>query len=106
MKTASSETRINNLMLDVVEYAFTEWLVRRGVFTAFRTNYDAVVSPYRGFRDRLRAHILRSLCSPNLDPSSLLSSAFLFTSTPEGYDFWNKHSEAWGRFCARFRTRF
>ena len=105
MKKSNKDSRINDLILDVVEYAFTEWLVRKGIFTSFKTNYECLVSPYGGFRDRLRAHIRRSLCSPGLDPSRLISSAFLFAVTSEGTDFWQKQSAAWERFYVRLQSR-
>lgn len=105
MKKLAKDSRINDLILDVVEYAFTEWLVRKGIFTSFKTNYECIVSPYRSFRERLRAHIRRSLCSPGFDPSRLISSAFLFTATPEGSDFWQKQSAAWERFYVRLQSR-
>ena len=89
---------VDSLLVDVLEYAFTEWLVRRKIFTAFRSNYDRTSMPAKTFRDCLRAHIRYVLCRPNLGPESLISSAFLFSSTPEGYEFWKKHSEAWSRF--------
>jgi len=105
MKKASAECRINDLMIDIVEYAFTEWLVRRGVFTAFKTNCDVIVSPYGGFRDRLRAHVRRSLCSPGFDPTLLIATAFLFSETPEGTDFWQKQSAAWECFYSKLQSR-
>lgn len=105
MKKESKNSRINDLIVDVVEYAFTEWLVRQGIFVAFKTNYDVVVSPYGGFRDRLRAHVRRSLCSPGFDPTYLISTAFLFSSTPEGSDFWRKYSVAWERFYSRLQSK-
>lgn len=86
------------LRLDVIEYAFVEWLVRREIFTAFRTNYDRIPTARKTFRDCLREHIRYVYRTPSLGPGSLISSAFLFTSTPEGYDFWIKHSDAWRRF--------
>lgn len=105
MKKASKNFRTNDLIVDVLEYAFTEWLVRQGVFTAFKTNYDVVFSPFGGFRDRLRAHIRHSLCNPTLGLSSFISCAFLFDSTPEGRNFWCDHSAAWKRFCSELQAR-
>lgn len=105
MKKGSKNFKAGDLIVDVLDYAFTEWLVRKGIFVAFKTNYDVVVSPYRCFRDRLRAHIRRSLCSPGLGPTYLISTAFLFDSTPEGYDFWRKHSDEWKRFYLRFQSK-
>jgi len=90
--------KVDKLMIDVVEYAFVEWLVRRGIFTAFRANYDRIPTTQKTFRDCLRDHIQYVYRSPSLGPESLISSAFLFTSTPEGYEFWIKHSDAWKLF--------
>lgn len=88
----------DKLALDIMEYAFVEWLVRRGIFTAYRTNYDRVPTARKTFRDCLRDHIRYVYRNHSLGPESLISSAFLFTSTPEGYEFWIKHSDAWRRF--------
>lgn len=89
---------IDKLLLDVIEYAFVEWLVRRGIFTAFRANYDRIPTSRKTFRDCLREHIRYVYSNSSLGPESLVSSAFLFTSTPEGYEFWINHSDAWRRF--------
>jgi len=90
------------LMVDIVEYAFVEWLVRRKIYRAFQVNCDCAAGSSKTFRECLRDHIRYVLKSPTLDPSRLISSAFLFTSTSEGYKFWMKHSEAWSRFYASF----
>lgn len=88
------------LMIDVVEYAFVEWLVRRKVYSAFRANYDRAAESSKPFRDCLREHIRYLYCDSNLGPDALISSAFLFTSTPEGCSFWLKQSEDWKCFFA------
>jgi len=106
MKKGNRKFKAGDLIVDVLEYTFTEWLVRQGVFSAFKTNYDVVVSPYGGFRDRLRDHIRYSLSNSSLGPTYLISSAFLFHTTPEGYDFWRKISDAWKRFCLNFQSQF
>lgn len=93
------EQSVNDkLLLDVIEYAFVEWLVRRRIFTAFRVNYDRIPTTRKTFRDCLRDHIRYVYSRPSLGPEALISSAFLFTSTPEGYEFWIRHSDAWKRF--------
>ena len=92
---------VDGLVLDVMEYAFVEWLFCRGVFTAFRMNFERISPIKKTFRERLREHIRYAYCTPSLGPESLISSAFLFTTTPEGYDFWIKHSDAWVRFYNR-----
>lgn len=105
MKKESKKFSDGELIVDVLEYAFTEWLVRRGVFSAFKTNYAVAVSLYGGFRLALRAHIRCSLCSPDLDPSYLISTAFSFVSAPEGADFWRDCSVAWERFYIKFHSK-
>ena len=105
MKTSSKSVRANELLIDVAEYAFTEWLVRRGVFSAFKANYERSFSPYRSFKDRLRSHIRHSLQGSGFGLSHLVTSSFLFCSTPEGTKFWNKQSAAWERFCAEFQLK-
>lgn len=95
-------TKVDELLVDVVEYAFTEWLVRRKLYLAFRSNFDYVPTATRSFRDCLREHIRRVFRNPHLSPGSLISTAFLYTSTPEGRRFWLRHSNAWRRFYANF----
>lgn len=89
---------IDELVLDVMEYAFVEWLVRRGIFTAFRANFGCSPTTQKNFRDCLRNHIRYIYFTPNSGPESLVDSAFLFTSTPEGCEFWINHSDAWKVF--------
>jgi len=90
------------LLVDVIDYMFVEWLIRRKVYPAFRANYDRAFGSSKPFRDCLREQIQYLLGHSSLSPASLISSAFLFTSTPEGCKFWIKHSEAWARFYASF----
>lgn len=96
---------IDELLVDVVEYAFIEWLVRRKVFTLFRSNYDRTPSSAKSFRGCLRGHIRYLFRHPYLGLDALVSSAFLFTSTPEGFDFWSKCSDDWRHFCASFQKK-
>lgn len=88
----------DKLLLDAMEYVFVEWLIQRGIFTAFRANYYRPSMTRRTFRDCLRDHIQHVYRTPSLGPEFLVSSAFLFPSTPEGFKFWIKHSDAWVRF--------
>ena len=88
----------DELRFDIIEYAFVEWLTCRGIFTAFQANYDRDPSCKRTFRTHLREHILHAYRTPSLGPESLISSAFLFHSTPEGFEFWDGQSVAWQRF--------
>ena len=106
MKKVSKISKTNELLIDVVEYTFTEWLIRQGIYTAFRSNYRCSYKPGATFRDRLRGLIRRSLFGPGFGPKHLITSAFLFASAPEGVAFWGKQSAAWERFCAEFQLKF
>lgn len=103
MKKSNKQSRIDDLLIDVVEYAFTEWLVRQGIFTAFKTNYESANELRGGFRSQFRLHIQVALTFPELGLGRLVSSAFPFIATREGADFWKKQSDAWKRFCTKFR---
>jgi len=105
MKKSSESVRVNELLIDIVEYAFLEWLVRRGILTVFKANYEREYSPRRSFRDRLRSHVRHSIYGSHFGPGHLISSAFLFWSTPEGVEFWNRQSAAWERFCAELQVK-
>jgi len=106
MSILSKDSRFDDLQIDSVEYMFIEWLIRRGIYTAYKSNYERAFSLRTGFRERLRGHIRRTLRYPDYSPGDLISSAFLFASTPEGFKFWNKHSTAWKRFCSNFQLKF
>jgi len=105
MKKFSKSVRTNELLIDVVEYAFTEWLIRRGIFAAFKANYERTSTPYESFRDRLRSQIRHSLNGLSLGPSHLITSAFLFFSTPEGVEFWDKQTADWERFYQELQVK-
>lgn len=105
MKRENKSFRYSDLIVDILEYAFIEWLIRKRIFVAFKTNYEPAVLPCQTFHDALRAHVQRSLRNPHLGPTRLISTAFLFASTPEGYNFWRKHSVAWERFYHKFQSK-
>lgn len=94
------QTATDKLLLDVMEYAFVDWLIRRGIFTAFRANCHRIPKIQETFRDYLRDLIRHVYSAPHLGPEALVTAAFLFTTTPEGYDFWTEQSDAWQRFYA------
>jgi len=97
---------ISQLTLDAVDYLFVEWLCRRGVFSAFRSNCGFGVKRKDAFRALLRHRIQNALHSSHLGIGDLISMSFLFTDTPEGYAFWSDLSFAWRRFCADFQNNF
>lgn len=105
MKKVRKTSRVNDLMVDVLEYAFTEWLIRRGVYFLFKANFIVSHSPVRNFRRCFRGYVWRCANNPHYDPSCLVSAAFVFFSTPEGADFWLRESAAWEHFYSKFQTK-
>ena len=103
MKGIHKKPRISDLAIDVVECAFTKWLIRRGLFASFRANYNACYPSPGSFRDRLRVHIRSCFCDCSFGPGELISSAFLYASTPEGVNFWLKQSAAWKKLYASLK---
>lgn len=98
----TKRVRVNDLYIDVVEYAFVEWLVRQNLYSAFRSNFARAHTSLKPFRDSLREHIRLAYRSSYFGLGSLILTAFLFTSTPEGCEFWLKHSDSWKRFFSEF----
>lgn len=101
---ANKKSRLSDLSVDVVEYMFTEWLVRQGLFSAYRANFEDICPNHQTFRDNLRAKI-RFLChASGLGIECIISTSFLFAMTPEGYNFWVNKSNLWRRFCGEFKS--
>ena len=100
MKGSKKSARTNELLVDVVEYAFTEWLVRQSLYSAFRSNFVRFRPSEKSFRHLLRDHIRLVRRSSYLSLDSLIVTAFPFTLAPEGYEFWLKNSIAWKRFLS------
>jgi len=101
---ANKKSRFSDLSVDVIEYMFTEWLVRQNLFSLYKANYEAFHPNHRSFRDNLRDKIrdLRRLRVPTIE--ILISTSFPFAMTPEGYNFWVDQSIRWNRFCDKFKS--
>lgn len=97
---------ISELSIDAVEFLFFEWLRRRGVFSAFRSNCGFNKEGKNAFRTVIRYRIKDALHSSNIGIGDLITRSFLFTDTPEGYAFWSDLSFAWRRFCTDFQNNF
>jgi len=103
MKAIKTSKR-SDLPVDVLEYMFTEWLVRRGLFSAYKENFQRLCPNHRSFRDNLRAKLLALYRSPHLGVENIISTSFLYTMTSEGYDFWTAKSNLWRCFCRKFKS--
>lgn len=102
----NKDLRISELPVDFVEYLFVEWLCRREVFSAFKSNYDWTKDTDISFRNSLRRQIRNTLLTSSLGISDLITSSFIFDRTPEGRDFWSGVSSDWRRFCISLRKEF
>ena len=97
---------LSQLPVDVAEYMFTEWLVRRGLFSAYKSNCEKFRAIHRTFRDDLRSRIRSLRRTPRFTLDDLIAISFPVSMTSEGYDFWVKQSIAWCRFCSDFKSEF
>lgn len=97
---------ISELTVDAVDYLFVEWLRRRGVFSAFRSNCGFGKKYSESFRTVLRYRIQDVLHSSHVGIGDLISISFMFSHTPEGLAFWFDLSFAWRRFCSDFQNNF
>jgi len=97
---------ISELSVDAVDYLFVEWLRRRGVFSAFRSNCGFDEKRNSSFRAVLRYRIQGAMHSSSVGIGDLVSMSFIFARTPEGLAFWYDVSFAWRRFCTDFQNNF
>ena len=96
----------SELSVDAVDYLFVEWLRRRGVFSAFRSNCGFDKRCGRSFRTVLRYRIQTVLHSSHAGIGDLIFISFIFARTPEGLAFWFDLSCAWRCFCFDFQNNF
>jgi len=101
---ADKKSRISDLSVDVAEYMFIEWLVRQGLFSVYKANYENFYPNHRPFRDNLRTKLRRLCRSSLLGVENIISTSFPFAMTPEGYNFWVDQSNLWRRFCDKFKS--
>lgn len=100
---ADKKSRFSDLSVDVLEYMFTEWLVRQNLFSAYKANYEKFHPNHRSFRDNLRARLCDICCSRVLGVRNVIATSFPFAMTPEGFEFWADQSNLWRCFCGKFK---
>lgn len=105
MKSVRFET-IESLPCDVVEYLFTEWLVRRRVYSKYVSNLRVDPSNDDAVREAIRSIIKRHLGPNGLGVPELIADSFIFARTPEGLSFWTRKSIEWALFVAFFVKSF
>lgn len=100
---ANKDSRVDELRVDAAYYLFTEWLVRRGVFSAYKRNFERHNSFEGSFRNALHDWIRFVFHSADFVLGDLLDTSFPFAPTSEGFCFWARHSTDWNLFCVEFK---
>lgn len=102
----NKSSKLSALPVDVAEYMFVEWLVRQGLYSAYRRNCEKYCTSNRTFREDLHVRIRRMYRVARFSLKDIISISFPFVMTSEGYDFWLTQSTLWRRFCDNFKSTF
>lgn len=87
---------------------FFRWLKEKGVYDKWVKNHTREINdlcPYKCDADRIPV-FYKNERAP-LSPGSLLSRfaySFDWARSPEGYDFWQRYSIEWRRYCTHSLT--
>lgn len=90
------------LTVDVCNYMFVEWLIRRGLYSKFIANLSPARYNANSPRCVIREIVAGLISSPHFALSDVISSSFIFRSTPEGSGFWLGVSEEWKNYLEMF----
>lgn len=101
MKKHTSEP-LGELTVDVLDYMFVEWLVRRSLYSKFAENLAHHNPDSKNPRSTIRDLIREVLSSPAYEPSHLISYSFPFRCTPEGFHFWIHAHYEWSFYLKSF----
>lgn len=99
MKKQTSKP-LDELIVDVLEYMFVEWLVRRSLYSRFSENLVRAW-PNSGNPRSIIRNLIR-LNRPVNSLADLIPGCFPFGSTPEGFRFWISVSDEWSRYFKSF----
>lgn len=102
----SSQFDPNCLILSVVYRMFSEWLRRNGYYSKFMANVSASNPCYSTPQLAVRACFSIILRSRSRVIGDVITSSFLFDSTPEGSDYWSHVSAEWVDFTENFSIHF
>lgn len=82
------------LILDVADYLFVEWLVRNKCYSKFVANLSKC-SGFPSSREGIRVYLSMILRGKVSTLRDAISAAFLFSATPEGFDYWRLIDRKW-----------
>lgn len=101
MKKQASKP-LDELAVDVLDYMFVEWLIRRSLYSIFTSNLARYRQDWRPPRLIIRDLIREILSFPVYTSSDLISSSFSFRCAPEGFRFWARVSCEWASYLKSF----
>lgn len=93
---------LDGLAIDVVDYMFVEFLIRRHLYSRFIENVRRFNPRSDKPRELIRARIRLCLNSSNYFLRHLIFAFFPFYRTSEGFVFWNKAADDWADFSTLF----
>lgn len=96
----------DRFILSISYRSFAEWLRRNGYYRKFMANlsYHFPQSPSPQYT--LRQVIFNVMISRTRTLEDIVVSSFVFASTPEGREFWNRVSDEWTDFCRKCASHF
>lgn len=104
MKTAKFDP--NRFTASVVYSIFTQWLRRNGYYSKFMANVSSHNPLYPTPQAALRSCFAIILDSKSRFVGDIVVSSFLFDSTPEGSEYWDRVSDEWYSFVDNFSVHF
>lgn len=102
----SSKFDPNCLILSVAYRMFAEWLRRNDYYSKFMANVQASNPCYPTPQSAVRSCISIILRSNSRALGDIITSSFLFDSTPEGSEYWSRVSAQWVDFTENFSIHF
>lgn len=90
------------LTIEVCDYIFVEWLIRRNLYSRFVANLLPVKSDLKSPRAAIRDLVADLITSPRHTLANAFSVSFPFQSTSEGRDFWLRASKDWESYLDSF----
>lgn len=93
---------LSELPVDVLDYMFVQWLVRRSLYSRFAKNLALVCPKTKKPRSVIRNMICETYGSPVYSVAGLVMRSFPFHCTPEGTRFWAQVSSEWASYFRSF----
>lgn len=83
--------------LRAFEHLFLTWLYNSNLYCDFVSCLRSA-----GYTKSLQSYVARFFNNPSRPPFSIITSAFDWLDTPQGFCFWRKASDSWKFYLGRF----